>query len=213
MTSFWRAVRPDRADTLLLYSSLTLHQPPIPVFPAGKSGLNVREPCSAFLNNSAPTTYTAYSTVHSVETPTSTMASGAQQQPGEPTRHHVGEHWSGANPVPTVQKFIEHLDEEKKERDKRIDDENQAKTQAKKEEDARKKEKERRGEDPNETDSTGEVSKHKPREVSQAKIRTVTDPTTGKDIGVEDQDEESMETVKNPMVRISGIADTNTSLT
>ena len=40
----------------------------------------------------------------------------------------------------------------------------------------------------------------RPREVSQAKVRTVTDPTTGKDIGVEDQDETSMETVKNPTV-------------
>ena len=125
------------------------------------------------------------------------MASGAQREPGEPTRHRVGEHWSGANPVPTVQKFIEHLDEEKKERDQRIDDENQAKKQ----EVASKKEKEKRGEDPNETQNNGDVMKHKPREVSQAKIRTVTDPTTGKEIGVEDQDETSMEEVKNPTVR------------
>jgi sRNA-binding protein len=128
-------------------------------------------------------------------------------------RHHVGEHWSGANPVPTVQKFMQHLDEEKKERDQRIDAETQAKNKARTEEAARKKEKERRGEDPNETDNTGDVNEHKPREVSQAKIRTVTDPTTGKDIGVEDQDEDSMETVKNPTVRIFGLADTNTSLT
>ncbi|KAJ5304929.1 uncharacterized protein N7443_004589 [Penicillium atrosanguineum] len=126
------------------------------------------------------------------------MASGAQREPGEPTRHRVGEHWSGANPVPTVQKFIEHLDEEKKERDKRIDDENQVK----KEEAAKKKDMERRGEDPNEAQNNGDVNKHKPREVSQAKIRTVTDPTTGKDIGVEDQDETSMEAVKNPMLTV-----------
>lgn len=125
------------------------------------------------------------------------MASGAQREPGEPTHHRVGEHWSGANPVPTVQKFIEHLDEEKKDRDKRIDDENLAKKQ----EDAIKKKKEKRGEDPNETQNNGEIMKHKPREVSKAKIRTVTDPTTGKDIGVEDQDETSMEAVKNPTVR------------
>ena len=123
------------------------------------------------------------------------MASGAQQGIGEPERHRVGEHWSGANPVPTVQKFIEHLDQEKHERDKRIDEENQAK----KEKSRRQKEQESKGEKPEDTQN-GDFVKHKPREISQAKIRNVTDPTTGKEIGVEDQDEESMETVKNPKV-------------
>lgn len=128
------------------------------------------------------------------------MASGAQQEIGQPERHRVGEHWSGANPVPTVQKFIEHLDQEKHERDKRIDEENLAK----KEKAQRQKEQESRGEKPEDTQN-GEFVKHKPREISQAKIRNVTDPTTGKEIGVEDQDEDSMETVKNPRVWASEI--------
>jgi hypothetical protein len=127
------------------------------------------------------------------------MASGPQEI-GEPQRHRVGEHWSGANPVPTVQKFIESLDHEKKERDRRIDGENQAK----KEEQRRKKEQESKGEKPDDTQN-GDVMTHKPREVSQAKMRTVTDPTTGKDIGVEDQDEDSMDTVKNPRVCASAM--------
>jgi hypothetical protein len=89
---------------------------------------------------------------------------------------------------------MEHIDAEKKERDRRIDRENRIR----KEEAAHKKEAENSEDQPEAAD--GDVVAHKAREVSQAKVRTVTDPTTGKDIGVEDQDETSMETVKNPMV-------------
>jgi len=128
------------------------------------------------------------------------MASGAQEY-GEPQKHKVGEHWSGTNKVPTVGKFIQHLDREKKERDKRIDQENVAKE----EKTQRQNEQKRRGEQPEGTQN-GDAEEHKPREVSQAKVRTVTDPTTGKDIGVEDQDEESMATVNDPKVCPSGRA-------
>ncbi|CAI7665577.1 unnamed protein product [Penicillium pancosmium] len=104
-----------------------------------------------------------------------------------PQRHRIGEHWSGANPVPTVQKFVEHLDREKKERDLRIDQENKS-----------KQERERKIQELGHDDDQGDVSAHKAREVSQAKTRMVTDPTTGREIGVEDQDETSMDAVKNP---------------
>lgn len=107
-------------------------------------------------------------------------------QPGSPQQHHVGEHWSGANPIPTIQKFVEHLDSEKRERDRRVDEENRTK-----EENAKKEEAEGKH---------GDVAEHQPREISQAKIRTVTDPTTGRDIGVEDQDESSMAAIKDPKV-------------
>ncbi|KAJ5923567.1 hypothetical protein N7454_008812 [Penicillium verhagenii] len=115
---------------------------------------------------------------------------------GSPQRHRVGEHWSGANPVPTVQKFIEHLDEEKKDRDLRIDEEKRRKAERSRQqqwEDTRGKQ---------HSKGQGDAVAHKAREVSQAKVRTVTDPTTGKEIGVEDQDETSMETVKNPMLTV-----------
>ena len=46
----------------------------------------------------------------------------------------------------------------------------------------------------------GTTVPHRKREVSKRKTRVVTDPTTGKDIEVEDQDEESMEAVKDPQV-------------
>lgn len=111
------------------------------------------------------------------------------QNDESPQRHRVGEHWSGANPVPTVQKFVENLDREKKERDRRIDEEKKS-----------KQERERRIKELGEDDTQGDVSAHKAREVSQAKSRMVTDPTTGREIGVEDQDETSMEAVKNPTV-------------
>lgn len=124
------------------------------------------------------------------------MASTSREV-GSPKQHHMGEHWSGANPVPTVQNFIEHLDKDKKERDQRIDEEVKHRNEAIKKEQLE--------------DSKGEVHEgkhgdvmtHQPRRVSKEKMRTVTDPTTGKEIGVEDQDESSMETVRNPKVRIS----------
>ncbi|KAJ6189310.1 hypothetical protein N7519_004218 [Penicillium mononematosum] len=53
------------------------------------------------------------------------MATG--QQSKAPQSHRVGEHWSGANPIPTISHFMEHIDAEKKERDRRIDEENRAK--------------------------------------------------------------------------------------
>lgn len=116
---------------------------------------------------------------------------GNNNETESPQRHRVGEHWSGANPVPTVQKFVEHLDREKKERDRRIDEENKA-----------KQERNRKIQELGEDEGQGDVSAHKAREVSQAKTRMVTDPTTGREIGVEDQDETSMEAVKNPTVSL-----------
>lgn len=122
------------------------------------------------------------------------MATG--QQSKTPQSHRVGEHWSGANPIPTIHHFMEHIDAEKKERDRRIDEENRIK----KEQAARSKADEKSGQKAEQDE--GDVVAHKAREVSQAKMRTVTDPTTGKDIGVEDQDETSMEAVKNPMLTV-----------
>ena len=115
---------------------------------------------------------------------------------GSPQRHHVGENWSGANPVPTVQKFIEHLDKEKKDRDRAIDEGTR-----RREEQARKEEQEDKNGERHEG-KHGAVVDHQSRKVSKAKMHTVTDPTTGKDIGVEDQDESSVEAVKNPKVRL-----------
>ncbi|PYH87427.1 C2 domain protein [Aspergillus ellipticus CBS 707.79] len=93
-----------------------------------------------------------------------------------PRTHRVGEHWSGANPVPTIGRFLERLEVDKQER--------------KEHEEAllaRKKEREDRGEE----------IPHKPRKTT-GKTRMVTDPTTGSEIEVEDLDEDSMDAVKDP---------------
>ncbi|OQE43624.1 hypothetical protein PENCOP_c003G03882 [Penicillium coprophilum] len=128
------------------------------------------------------------------------MATG--QQSNAPQSRRVGEHWSGANPIPTIHHFMEHIDAEKKERDRRIDEENRFKQ----EKAAREKAQQASGKQPEqagqEYQKDGDAVAHKPREVSQAKMRTVTDPTTGKDIGVEDLDETSMEAVTNPMLTV-----------
>ncbi|KAJ5544269.1 hypothetical protein N7513_007080 [Penicillium frequentans] len=108
----------------------------------------------------------------------------------------MGEHWSGANPVPTVQKYVERLDNEKKDRDLRIDEENRQKLEREKNNQWHDTHGEKHDE------GQEDAVAHKAREVSKAKMRTVTDPTTGKDIGVEDQDETSMEAVKNPMLTV-----------
>ena len=102
-------------------------------------------------------------------------------------RHHVGGHWSGTNPIPTIQKFIEHLDHDKRERDRRIDEENRARRECEKHarQDGKDVEKVRL-----------EIPK------SRARYRKVTDPTTGREIEVEDMDDKSMERAKNPRVRL-----------
>lgn len=107
-------------------------------------------------------------------------------------QHRVGEHWSAANPVPTVQKFMQHLETEKEER-KAHEEEVTAKER---EEQDQRNQKKEQGEKVEED----EAPAHKPRKVPKGKTRMVTDPTTGKEIEVEDQDEESMEPVKNPTV-------------
>lgn len=101
-------------------------------------------------------------------------------------QHHAGEHWSGSNPIPTIQKFIEHLDKDKRERDRRIDNENKAR---------REQERAARQE--------GKPPEERPKEIpkAKAKYRKVTDPTTGREIEVEDMDKESIERAKHQTVR------------
>lgn len=117
------------------------------------------------------------------------MASGGQDTQAQ--NHRVGQNWSGGNPIPTVQKFVEHLDRDKKERDQRIDEENRAKKQHAKQSGTGG------GQDGG---KNGEAVAHQAREISQANVRTVTDPTTGRDIGVEDQNEKSMDAIRDPKV-------------
>ena len=87
-----------------------------------------------------------------------------------------GGHYSGRNPVPNIQKFIENMDKDKKARDAQLIAQQKA-AQA------------------------GEVQAHKDKrtEAPQGSSRkTVTDPTTGRQVQIEDVDENFMEAATNP---------------
>lgn len=100
------------------------------------------------------------------------MADGQQTAPGG--------YYSGKNRIPTIGQFIERLDKDKSDRDKQIDA--QRKTQKQ---------------------GGGEVQAHH-NEAPRAKSgqKTVTDPTTGKQVVIEDVDKDMMENAKNPVLSV-----------
>lgn len=104
-----------------------------------------------------------------------------------PNQHRVGEHWSGSNPVPTIGRFIERLQEDQRDReehDRERASRKQAESQAEK----------------GQTQGDEGAVPHRPQKVGQGRTREVTDPTTGREVEVEDLDETAMEPVKDPKV-------------
>ncbi|KKK20066.1 hypothetical protein ARAM_003607 [Aspergillus rambellii] len=99
-----------------------------------------------------------------------------------PRNRRVGEHWSGANPVPTIGRFIERLEENRRDRE------------AYDEMVSAREEKEDKGAVP-----------HRPRKVAKGKTRQVTDPTTGREIEVEDLDKDAMEPVLDPKLVVPNV--------
>lgn len=90
-----------------------------------------------------------------------------------------GGHYSGANPIPTIQKFVESLDRDKKDRDRRIDEE-------------RKRQK---------LQTQGEVTPHTNADTRIPKsAQTVTDPTTGHEVVIEDANKDFLKASQNPKV-------------
>lgn len=88
-----------------------------------------------------------------------------------------GGHYSGTNPIPNIQRFVESLDKDKKERDVRINEQMKANV----------------GED---------AIDHKPpksKGISGTR-KVVTDPTTGREVEIEDVNEDFMKSVDNPQV-------------
>lgn len=102
------------------------------------------------------------------------------------TQHGPGAHWSASNPVPTIQKFMEGLDKDKKERDRQIEEAEKLKQQ---------KKRESRG---------GDAVPHRPSEENAkgSRGRTVRDPTTGRDVEIEDVDKGFTESVQDPKVKL-----------
>lgn len=89
-----------------------------------------------------------------------------------------GGHYSGRNPIPNVQRFIASMDADKKNRDAKIDAEMDA------------------------NQTNGEVKDHKPGQPAGVKgtRKIVTDPTTGKQVQIEDVNADFMKAVEEPMV-------------
>lgn len=87
--------------------------------------------------------------------------------------------WSGANPIPNIQEFVQRLDKDKAARDKEIDAQNLSAPQ----------------------DGNSTVQPHK-NQPPQQKGKTVTDPVTGKQVIIADVGKEMMENVDNPQVTL-----------
>ncbi|KAF2447090.1 hypothetical protein P171DRAFT_245474 [Karstenula rhodostoma CBS 690.94] len=93
-----------------------------------------------------------------------------------------GGHYSGANPVPTVKKFIQNLDKDKAERDRKLD----------------AQEKERKAKV-----ATGDASPHQVQKAGiEGTQKVVTDPTTGNEVTIEDVNKSMMDQVENPTLSV-----------
>ena len=101
------------------------------------------------------------------------MSEQQQQQ------HHPGGHYSGANPVPTVKKFLENLDKDKKERDRLIEEERTAQKGAQ---------------------NHGNVQSDEHSLAIKGSQKRVTDPTTGQEAVIEDVKPEILDVVDKPKV-------------
>jgi len=91
-----------------------------------------------------------------------------------------GGHYSGRNPIPNIQRFIESLDSDKRNRDREIEKQLQA------------------------TRTNLDVVDHKEEKPSAANNnrKTVTDPTTGNQVQIENVDKDFMKAVENPMLSV-----------
>ena len=96
-----------------------------------------------------------------------------------------GQHYSGKNKIPTVNQFLERLDKDKKERDKQID---QQQTKPKNQS----------------QQQDGEAVPHQEQQLAvKGSQKKVTDPTTGREVVIEDVNQETMNNAKNPVVSLS----------
>ena len=97
------------------------------------------------------------------------------------TTHKTGPggHYSGKNPIPNIQKFVESLDADKKNRDAKINESLKAQGSA--------------GSD------VKDHTEGQPTGVAGTR-KTVTDPTTGRQVQIEDVNADFMKAVDNPQV-------------
>jgi len=106
-------------------------------------------------------------------------------------------HYSGHNPIPTINQFIENLDRDKKDRDREIDEARKAKAAALQ---AQKK-----GQipPPDAQGGASDVNSHQQHKYGkEGTQKTVTDPTTGRQVVIEDVNKDMLKNVENPSVRM-----------
>jgi hypothetical protein len=116
-------------------------------------------------------------------------------------------HYSGHNPIPTINQFIQNLDKDKADRDRQIDEANKAKAAAEKAQKQGRipgpyKRPQQQQQQPQQQ-SSGDAKPHQAHQYGvEGTKKTVTDPTTGREVVIEDVNKEMMENVKNPTVRL-----------
>jgi len=109
-------------------------------------------------------------------------------------------HYSGHNPIPTINQFIQNLDKDKADRDRQIDEANQAKAAAER---AAKK-----GHPfppppagATQQGQSGDAVAHKVQHGGvEGTQKKVTDPTTGRTIIIEDVNKDMVQNAINPVV-------------
>jgi hypothetical protein len=118
----------------------------------------------------------------------------AQQQ------HAPGGHYSGHNPIPTVKQFVENLDRDKRERDKQIDERAKAaKVQSGTAPTTPTKADKKASATTPKTPAQDGVQDHQLRQKTvEGTEKTVTDPTTGREVVIADVGKEMVDEVENP---------------
>ena len=119
----------------------------------------------------------------SIGTETLHPSSAAHRQPSASMTEQQSSHghYSGHNPIPNIQKFVESLDRDKAQRDKEIDDEHW------------------RQQPPGASD----VYPHEPHKAGTAGTqKTVRDPTTHKDVVIENVNKDTMKNVRAPHLSV-----------
>ncbi|PSN68985.1 hypothetical protein BS50DRAFT_675241 [Corynespora cassiicola Philippines] len=100
-------------------------------------------------------------------------------------QHAPGGHYSGKNPVPTVRKFIENLDKDKAERDRKLDEQQHATKHNKS------------------LSQSSEPVAHQNQQLGiKGTQKRVTDPTTGREVVIEDVSKDMMNQVENPTLSV-----------
>jgi hypothetical protein len=119
----------------------------------------------------------------------------AQQQ------HAPGGHYSGHNPIPTVRQFIDNLDSDKKHRDKQIDEQAKASKTGAAPTTPTKAKKQKQAQSPKtpKTPAQDDVQDHQvSNKTVEGTEKTVTDPTTGREVVIADVGKDMVDEVENP---------------